>query len=256
MKKLLLGAVLTVMSLNSYANKGYEIAKKADVNQRNFVDEKSISTLTLINAAGDTVERKMTSITMERDNSKDLSVIQFLNPADVRGTSLLTYQNPKGNDKQWLYLPELRRVKKISSKNKSGSFMGSEFSYEDISGNTLDKWSYTFLKEETLNGQLCYVVERIPTYDNSGYSKVKVWFSKENHLMMRGEFFDRKNTLLKVQTMLGWKQYNETWRFTRVEMENVQTKKKSILDYSKRTFKNGLKKKDFSKRSMQRLLKI
>ncbi|MGL1936382.1 MAG: outer membrane lipoprotein-sorting protein [Fibrobacterales bacterium] len=256
MKKVLLMVLLVGAVSGALANKGYDIAKKADGNQRNFVDEKSISTLTLINAAGDTVMRKMTSITMERDNSKDLSVIQFLNPADVRGTSLLTYQNPTGNDKQWLYLPELRRVKKISSKNKSGSFMGSEFSYEDISGNTLDKWSYTFIKEDSFNGVPCYLVERVPTYDNSGYSKVKVWFSIDNHLMMRAEFFDRKQTLLKVQLMMGWKQYGKTWRFDRIEMENMQNKKKSILDYSKRTFKNGLKKKDFSKRSMQRMLKI
>ncbi len=234
---------------------GYDVAKKSDETQRNFKDEKSISTLKLIDASGDVVERNMVSITLERAGKKDLSIIQFLNPADVRGTSLLTHQNPVKDDKQWLYLPELKRLKKISSSNKSGSFMGSEFTYEDISANALDKWSYTLIKEEPMGDVECYMIEKTPKYTNSGYSKVKMWISKDNYLLQRAEFFDRKHTLLKVQTIEGWKKIGRTWRSDKIVMHNFQTHKQSHLNFTSRTLGTGLKKKDFSKRSVQRLIK-
>jgi outer membrane lipoprotein-sorting protein len=234
-------------------NKGREIAKKANATQRNFGDESVTSTMYLISASNDTVTRHLKNYTIERENQLDYSIVQFLNPPDVRGTGLLTYQNPAGDDKQWLYLPELRRVKKISSSNKSGAFMASEFSYEDITGNTLDKFEYTFIGEEELNGQLCYVVERVPNYENSGYLKIKSWYSKSDYLMQRNEYTDRKNTLLKVQTFFGWKKYGSTYRSDRIEMQNLQTGKKSIIQFSERQMNTGLKENDFTKRSLQRI---
>jgi outer membrane lipoprotein-sorting protein len=239
-----------------FAQNAYEIAQKADQLQRGFGDEKTKSSMVLINANGDKVERKMINLTLERKNSQDYSIIQFLNPPDVRGTGLLTHQNPTGDDKQWLYLPDLRRVKKISSKNKSGAFMGSEFTYEDISGNTLDKWTYTFLKEETIEGVLCFLIEKKPKYKNSGYSRVKVWIAKENYLGYRSEFFDRKGALLKVQKIFDWKQYGESWKIGKIQMQNLQTKKQSVLTFEERKINTGLKIKDFSKRSLQRQIKL
>jgi outer membrane lipoprotein-sorting protein len=247
--------VLSLILLTSVfaQTKGREIAEKANATQRNFGDESVSSTMYLISASNDTVTRHLKNYTIEREKQLDYSIVQFLNPPDVRGTGLLTYQNPAGDDKQWLYLPELRRVKKISSKNKSGAFMASEFSYEDITGNTLDKFDYTFLGEEELNGQLCYVVERVPNYKNSGYLKIKSWYSKADYLMQRNEYTDRKNTLLKVQTFHGWKKYGSSFRSDRIEMRNLQTGKKSIIQFSERKMNTGLKEKDFTKRSLQRI---
>ncbi|MCB0280058.1 MAG: outer membrane lipoprotein-sorting protein [Calditrichaeota bacterium] len=119
---------IALIFIMSAQNEGRQIAEKANATQRGFVDEYVENTMYLINANNDTVTRSIKTLTIERDNQEDYQMIQFLNPPDVRGTSLLTYQNPKEDDEQWLYLPELRRVKKISSSNKSGSFMGSEFS--------------------------------------------------------------------------------------------------------------------------------
>jgi hypothetical protein len=254
-KLLLAGALFAGMSFAESDPKAYEIAKAADAMQRNFKDEKSKSEMILINANGEKVTRNMVNLTLERDNAEDYQIVKFLNPADVRGTGLLTHQNPKGSDNQWLYLPDLRRVKKISSSSKSGSFMGSEFTYEDITGNTLDKWDYKFIEESTLDSKAVYVLEKTPNYENSGYSKVKVWFLKDTKLSVRSEFFDRKGSLLKVQKISGWKKYGTVWRSSEISMENLQTKKQSILTFSERKIGSGLTKKDFSKRSLQRQIK-
>lgn len=236
---------------------GRIIAEKSDAVIRGFGSEIQKSRMVLINAHGDEVVRETIAITLERKNKMDYSIIQFLNPPDVMGTGLLTYQNPKGDDKQWLYLPDLRRVKKISSKNKSGSFMGSEFAYEDITGNTLDKFTYKKIGEETYKSTLCFIVEKYPTYKNSGYTKIKMWIAKDTYLPIRYEFTDRKHSLLKVQYFEGWQKYDKGfYRFKKIIMENLQTKKKSILIVDDRKVGIGLKDKDFSKRSLQRLIKF
>ncbi len=236
-----------------FSQTGREIAEKSHATQRGFVDEVVETTMYLVNARKDTVVRHLNNMTFERANSEDYSIIRFLNPPDVRGTGLLTYQNPAGDDQQWLYLPELRRVKRISSKNKSGAFMGSEFAYEDISGNTLDRFDYKFLGEEKLGDADCYVVDRIPSYKNSGYIKIKTWYDKSSNLMLRNEFTDRKNSLLKVLTFENWEQFSTgTWRAGKMIMENLQNGKSSILVFNNRKHKVGLREKEFNKRSLQR----
>lgn len=245
-------SIFSILVTSVFAQDGYQISKKSWEAQRGFGDEKAKTTLELYSSNGTVVTREMINLTLEQEDSKDLSLIQFLNPADVRGTGLLTHQNPSGDDNQWLYMPAVRRAKKISSKNKSGSFMASEFSYEDISGNTLDKWTYQFIKEDVLDGKKYFVVEKKPKYKNSGYSKVVTWISQDNYLGERAEFWDRKGTLLKVQEIRGWKQYNGVWRASSIEIKNVQTNKKSIIKWSDRKMKLGLKKSDFSRKVLKR----
>ena len=131
-----------------------------------------------------------------------------------------------------------------------------EFTYEDISGNTLDKWKYTFLKEDQLNGKDAWVVERVPNYKGSGYSKTKTWFLKEDNLGYRTEFFDRKGSLLKIQTISSYTKVGNAYRWDEIRMENVQTKKKSVLRVSERKSGQGLREKDFNKRSLKRTIKF
>jgi len=209
--------------------------------------------MSLIAANGSVVTRKTKNFTLERAGSRDYQLFQFLEPADVRGTSLLTHQDPKGDDSQWLYLPELRRVKRISSSGKTGSFMGSEFTYEDVGGNTLDRFKYTKLADDNYKGKPCYVLEKTPTYANSGYTKIKMWISKDANLVLRQDFFDRKNSLLKIMTFDGHKQYGSTWRSQKISVENLQTKKKSVLEFTSRKMKSGLSNDLFTERNLQRL---
>lgn len=248
-KKIILTLLLPA---SLFADEAYDIAAKAEKTQRNFGDETVESTMQLIAANGSIVTRKTKNMTLERGGSRDYQLVQFLEPADVRGTSLLTHQDPKGDDNQWLYLPELRRVKRISSSGKTGSFMGSEFTYEDIGGNTLEKFKYVKLADENYKGQDCFVLEKTPTYANSGYTKIKMWVTKVNSLVVRQDFFDRKNSLLKIMTFEGHKAYGATWRSAKIAVENLQTKKKSVLTFDSRKLRTGLSADLFTERNLQR----
>lgn len=245
--------VLASLATAVFADEAYDIAARAEKTQRNFGDETVESTMQLIGANGSVVTRKTKNFTLERAGSRDYQLFQFLEPADVRGTSLLTHQDPKGDDSQWLYLPELRRVKRISSTGKTGSFMGSEFTYEDIGGNTLEKFTYKKLPDENYKGKDCYVLEKTPNYANSGYTRIKMWISKDNNLVLRQDFFDRKSSLLKIMTFEGHQKYGNTWRSARISVENLQTKKKSVLDFTSRKMKSGLSADLFTERNLQRL---
>ncbi len=133
--------------------------------------------------------------------------------------------------------------------------MGSEFAYEDISNNTLDRFSYKLIGVEEYNSKPCYIVERIPTYKNSGYTKIKTWYDKESYIVRRAEYTDRKKSLLKVMTFEGWKQYpNGTWRAEKFRMENLQTHKVSSLIFKDRKMGIGLKVRQFNQRNLQRIL--
>ena len=132
---------MVVVSSDAFGLTGEEVAMEVEKARRGFSDSKSKLVMTLINASGAKSLRKMSNKILEKPKDSktegDKSIIVFLSPADVKGTGLLTYERLDREDDQWLYLPALRRIKRIASKNKSGSFMGSEFAYEDISPNPL-----------------------------------------------------------------------------------------------------------------------
>ena len=129
------------MIVNLHALSNYEVAKKSENVMNGFEDSISKMQMTLINARGQKKVRLMTMKVLEGED-EDKSLMEFLSPADVRGTKFLSYEHVNKDDDQWLYLPALKRVKRISSRNKSGAFMGSEFSYEDLSAFNVKKYKY------------------------------------------------------------------------------------------------------------------
>jgi len=124
--------------------KGLEIAKKADLADRGFENTEVKLRMVLRNRQGQESERFMENKTLELTEDGDKSLIIFNSPKDVEGTATLTFTHKAGPDDQWLYLPAVKRVKRISSDNKSGPFMGSEFAYEDLSSDEVEKYSYKF----------------------------------------------------------------------------------------------------------------
>lgn len=217
------------------AAKGLKIAKDADVANSGFAGEASTMEMVLVNAHGDETTRKMKSEILEMKDDGDRSLITFDWPADVKGTRMLTWTHKKGNDDQWLYLPSLKRVKRISSRNKSGAFMGSEFAYEDLGSQEVEKYSYKWLKDEQVGGRDHWVMERIPVDKRSGYSKQVVWMDKEYQNATKIDFYDRKGDLLKTFALKGWKKHGNWWRADEIEAVNHQTRKKSFLRWKDRT---------------------
>lgn len=233
--------------------KGLAIAIEADNRDEGFGDSTANMTMELRNKQGDSSIRYIRIKTLEIIGDGDKSLSIFDKPADVKGTAFLTFSHAVKPDEQWLYLPALKRVKRINSKNKSGPFMGSEFAYEDISSQEVEKYTYKYLRDETLNGVDCFVIERYPAYAHSGYTRQVVWVNKAEYRPEQIVFYDRKDTLLKTLSYDGYQQYlDKFWRADDMFMENHQTGKSTKLTWSNYQFKTGLKDRDFNKNSLKR----
>lgn len=193
--------------------KGLAIAVEIDERDTGFGDSTALMEMLLTNRKGNTSIRQVRVKTLEviGDGDKGLSI--FDKPGDIKGTAFLTWSHSQKPDEQWLYLPALKRVKRISSKNKSGPFMGSEFAYEDISSQEVDKYTYKYLRDESLDGTPTLVVEQYPNYKNSGYTRRIVWIDKDRYISLKTEFYDRKNALLKTLVFEQYQQYQgKFWR--------------------------------------------
>jgi len=238
--------------LNS-AEQGEHIFVTRDQMDNGYTDAFTTLTMTLSNAAGQQSTRKMATRYLEVQNDGDKTLITFQYPRDIKGTGLLTFEHTEQADDQWLYLPALKRVKRIASKNKSGSFVGSEFSYEDIASTKPEKYNYKYIREDTHQAIKVWIVERYPKDQNSGYTKIISWVDQSNFQIVKQEYFDRKGTPLKVSFDNGNTLYREKfWRPSKITMKNLQTKKKTTLVFSKWEFQQGQKKSLFSKRSLER----
>ncbi|MEM7552069.1 MAG: outer membrane lipoprotein-sorting protein [Bacteroidota bacterium] len=237
----------------SAEQKGLQIAKEADKADQGF--ESTVANLTMIlkNKQGQETTRELVNQTLELTEDGDKSLIVFNTPRDVKGTATLTFTHKETPDDQWLFLPAIKRVKRISSDNKSGPFVGSEFAYEDLSSQEVEKYTYKFLRDEKLNGADTYVVERYPTDPKSGYKKQIVWWNKDNYRQEKIEYYDRKGALLKTLTYDEYRLYlDKHWRAGKFEMVNHQSNKSTTLIFEDYEFKTGLSEKDFTQNALIR----
>jgi Outer membrane lipoprotein-sorting protein len=256
MKQLLL---LVLASLPLYClaqtaeERGLEIAIEADRRDTGFHDSRASMKMILRNRQGDESIRLIRVRTLEQEDDGDKSLTTFDQPADVKGTNFLSFTHKSGPDDQWLYLPALKRVKRISSRNKSGPFMGSEFAYEDLSSQEVEKYTYKYLRDDVYEGMETYVVERIPLDKYSGYTRQEVWIDKAEYRPQKIVFYDRKNSILKTLTYAGYQQYlDQYWRAGEMFMENHQTGKSTRLVWSDYEFKTGQTDRDFDRNSLKR----
>ena len=242
-----------VANAETAEEKGLAIAVEADKRDTGFEDFTANMVMELRNRQGDVSTRTIRLKTLEVAGDGDKSMSIFDKPADVKGTAFLTFSHAIKPDEQWLYLPALKRVKRINSKNKSGPFMGSEFAYEDLASQEIEKYTYKYLRDEQLNGVDYFVMERYPAYEHSGYTRQVAWVNKDKYVAEKIEFYDRKNDLLKTLVNTGYQQYLEQyWRPSEMLMENHQTGKSTLLTWQDYKFKNGLEDKDFSRNSLKR----
>ena len=250
--------IFLVLPLNAAAEtpeeKGLEIAVEVDRRDTGFHDSTASMRMLLRNRQGDESARDIRVKVLEQENDGDKSLTVFDQPADVKGTAFLSFTHKSGPDDQWIYLPALKRVKRISSRNKSGPFMGSEFAYEDLSSQEVEKYTYKYLRDEQYNDMDCFIVERDPVDENSGYTRQLVWFDKAEYRPQKIEYYDRKNSLLKTLTFDDYQQFLERyWRSHDMYMENHQTGKSTRLTWSDYKFKTGLTERDFDRNSLKRV---
>ncbi|MDH7599128.1 MAG: outer membrane lipoprotein-sorting protein [Sedimentisphaerales bacterium] len=247
-----LGQQTAVQDPNAF---GLAIATEVDRRSRGYGDMQAELFMILRNSRGQESRRRMRIQNLEVKGDGDRSLCIFLEPPDIKDTALLTHEHPKAEDDQWLYMPALRRVKRISAANKASSFVGSEFSYEDIGGQQLEKYSYRYLDQEVLDGNDCFVIERRPLdLRNSGYSREKVWIDRSEYRIWKVEYYDRKGSLLKTLTIGGYRLYKDRfWRPDVMEMVNHQTGKSTRLVWSEYRFGVGLEEEDLSTNVLLRI---
>ncbi|MBI1320777.1 MAG: outer membrane lipoprotein-sorting protein [Candidatus Hydrogenedens sp.] len=233
--------------------KGKEIAVEADKRDTGWGDSTATLSMILRNQSGAETTRELQISTLELLEDGDKSLVVFDTPPDVKGTALLTFSHRAADDDQWLYLPALKRVKRIASNNQSGPFMGSEFAYEDLSSQEIDKFTYKYIGDEEANGMPCFVIERVPTNENSGYTKQVAWLDQAEYRIQKVDFYDRKGDLMKTLTASDYKQYlDKFWRPGRMEMVNHVTGKSTVLQWKDYQFGAGLSERDFDQNALKR----
>jgi outer membrane lipoprotein-sorting protein len=256
----LIGLLSLIFAAPSWAEedpvaKGEAIAHEADLRDRGFHDTQAKLRMTLVNRAGQKSERQLRVQTLEvlDANDGDKSLVVFDQPRDIKGTALLSYSHILEPDDQWLYLPALKRVKRISSNNKSGPFVGSEFAYEDMVSQELQKYDYKWLRDEPCGSLECFVVQLRPRYENSGYTRQVTWYDKDEYRPVKIEYFDRKDALLKRLTFNDYRQYlGKYWRAHDLLMVNQQSGKQTRVVIESIEFQTGLTEADFTRSSLER----
>ena len=250
------GAALAAAPADPQANaqdKGLNIAKEAKLRDFGWKDSKANMEMILSNKQGATSTRKIRIKSLEMENDGDKSLTIFDQPRDVKGTAFLSFSHAVVPDEQWLYLPALKRVKRISSSSKSGPFMGSEFAFEDLASFEVEKYNYEYIKDEITNNLDSYLVKYTPNYKNSGYKYQLVWLDKAELRAHKIEFYDRKGVLLKTLTSEGYQRYlNTYWRPDVMTMVNHQTGKSTQLKWHDYQFGTGLSERDFNKSGLKR----
>ena len=236
--------------------RGLRIAQEAALRDEGFGDSEAAMTMTLRNRHGEESVRHIRTRVLEKIDDGDKSLSIFDRPRDVRGTALLTHTHKTGDDDQWLYLPALKRVKRIGASNRSGSFMGSEFSYEDLSSQEVEKFTYRWLRDEPCPGAetlSCRTIERYPVDEESGYTRQVMWMDRDEYRPWRIDFYDRKDALLKTLTFADYRLYADRhWRAHRMAMVNRLTGKSTDLEFGEYAFGQGLTDRDFDSRALSR----
>ncbi len=234
--------------------RGREIAVEADSRARGFGDSSARLEMILVDRRGGETLRELELFTLEVSSDEERSLVYFLSPRDIRGTGLLTYTFRDREEEQWLYLPALRRTKRISASGRSSPFMGSEFAYEDLVTMYPSRFEYRYLGEETWEGTDCFVIERYPRYDGTGYLRQRVWIDVEEYRVLRVESWDLRDRLHKTLTLSGYVEYIDgIWRPGEALMVNHRTEDETRLRWLDYRFRIGLEESDFSRAALGRV---
>lgn len=257
-KSLICSGLLTIFLISSVvANEaeGLRISTERKQRDEGWKDSVASTLMILRNSQGQESERDLRVFTYEVDAQGDKSLTVFDSPADVKGTAFLSFSYIEDPDDQWMYLPKLKRVKRIATRNKSGPFMGSEFAYEDMSSFEIQKFDFNYTGDDTVDGQDVFVVEQTPKDEFSGYSKMIVYIDKEHYRVLKTDYYDVKGSLLKTLILEEYELYEDQyWRPTISEMTNVQTGKSTTLRIKSLALSTGeVNEADFNKNSLKRV---
>ena len=209
--------------------------------------------MTIENSRGNQRVREIKQFVKSVKNGEK-KIMFFLSPADVKNTSFMTWSyDEKGkSDDQWIYLPALKKVKRISSDSKGDYFMGSDFTYDDLGDRHPMDDTHTILREEVVNGEETIVIESVPKDEEYMYSRTVTWVVKDSWIGLKKEFYDEDDELLKILTVEGQKSFGDVIILTKVKMNNVQRNQFTIMEFSDVQIDTGIPNNKFTERMMKR----
>src|SRR3990167_5938006 len=175
----------------------------------------------------------------------------FHQPADVKDTTFMVYKYPDKDDDRWLFIPAINLVKRIDANDKYSSFVGSDFTYEDVSGRKPDEDRHTLLRKEKLGEKSCFVIESIPK-EPSAYIKRISWIDETNFLPLREEFYDRQNELYRQFEAVEIKDVNGFPTITKRLMRNIKTGHRTEVTFQEVEYNLGLQDDTFSERYLRK----
>lgn len=220
-------------------------------------DEFNETSMRLINKRGQERRRKLEYYKKTDKDDNEKILICFLEPADVKGVGLLTIEHTDRDDDQWLYLPALKKVRRISSSDQGDSFMGTDYTYEDIRSEKVDKHNYEVIGNEVFDGHDCYLIEALPATEeqkkDSGYSKRVIWMRKDIFLMLRVKYYNRKGEHFKTEVRKDIVEAAPNlYRPNFMEMKNHKTGHTTQITFDERKINSGLPDKLFTERTLKR----
>jgi len=218
-------------------------------------DISALLTMTLIDSKGRERVRSIKQLSASF-GTMDKKIMQFQDPADVRGTSFMnwSYAEAGKGDDQWIYLPALKRVKRISSDGRGDSFMGSDFSYDDLAERHPNEDSHKIIGSEEIQGEECWIIESNPMDKNYSYSRVVSWVSKNKQLGFHRDYYDKGGKLLKTLTIHRVEEIGGYLMITHTEMHNVQKNHRTTMAFTSMEVNKGMKEAVFAERSMMKAL--
>ncbi len=250
---LLLAALATVSAPARAADPSAEEIVKRSLDAFYYAadDMRAKVNMRLINSQGDVREREMTMLRINLGKTGDQRYyIYFHSPADVKGTSFLVWKYPDRDSDRWIYLQALKLVKRIAADDKRSSFVGSDFTYEDVSGRNLEDESYTFVRKEDLGGRPTYVVESKPR-TVIDYSRRLSWIDSERWLPLKEEYFDARNEPLRTFTADKVELIGARWTIMARSMKNLQSGHRTEVVYQEVGYDVGLTPDVFTERYLR-----
>jgi outer membrane lipoprotein-sorting protein len=248
-----LTAILIGGAVQAQAPDANEIMKKSHLAYYYAGDDgMSEVVMTMVDKKGKERNREFTMLRLDLEDGGDQNYYTyFKKPSDVSRLTFMVHKTADGNDKRWIYVPAVDLIKPISADDKNSSFVGSDFTYEDVSGRHWNEDNHTLVGEQEFNGQAVYVIESIPKEEYKGFARKVSYISKENFLPLKEEYYDKKGELERVFTADKIEDMDGFLTITQRSIENLDKKSKTTVAFSSIDYDLGIDADIFTERYLK-----
>lgn len=217
-------------------------------------DMRTVVAMRLIESGGKERTRELTMLRINSEEPLEQKYFTYFHrPADVEGMTFMVYKYPQKDDDRWLFMPALDLVKRIAANDRRSSFVGSDFTYEDVSGRDLSEDDFSIVKEEKVGDKDCYVLKSVPKDPKSAdYSYRLSWLDKATFLPLKEEYYDVRGELYKVFTAEEVKDVSGFPTVTKRKMENIKSKHQTLVTYDQIEYGLGIDQELFTERYLRR----